>query len=197
MKITQAFIVTIATLTAGSAIASPSASCASKFIGVWRHYGPFGITNKATLTADGQAKCDENVACRTEGSWTCNGNVMTYTTSAGPFTYTSKSATEIDGPNSSIRMVRIGAAPGAPAKDASQGPTVCASQKTHMDKVSNGEMPCIDFSNTCARPVVFTYIYNPPAVRSMTMRTTVAPGKKGQFCGSPGGNVVFSGAQMK
>ena len=59
-----------------NASAAPPASCAGKFVGVWRHNG-IGQTNKATLTADGTAACSENAACM-QGTWTCNGNVLTY-----------------------------------------------------------------------------------------------------------------------
>jgi hypothetical protein len=64
-------------LAAASADAAPPASCAKKFIGVWTHHGAGGETNIATLTADGTAACSGNAFC-VQGTWTCNGNVLTY-----------------------------------------------------------------------------------------------------------------------
>jgi hypothetical protein len=76
-SLTGAFPVGAAFLWAVSANAAPPDSCAKKFIGVWIHQGIGGITNKATFTADGTAACSENEACL-QGTWTCNGNVLTY-----------------------------------------------------------------------------------------------------------------------
>jgi hypothetical protein len=75
--LTGAFPVGAAFLWAISANAAPPASCAKKFIGVWIHHGIGGITNKATLTADGTAASSDDAACL-QGTWTCNGNVLTY-----------------------------------------------------------------------------------------------------------------------
>lgn len=91
---------------AGNAAATPPASCAAKFIGKWQH----GTSNQADLTADGRAICSGNAFC-THGTWTCDGNSLTYTTSAGTYVYTLQ-------PNgtmtyNSIVVTRIGPAPAA------------------------------------------------------------------------------------
>lgn len=70
-------------LAAGSAMAAPPSSCASKFIGTWQH----GNSNISTLTADGQALCSGNAFC-VQGTWTCSGNSLTYYNSLGTYVYT-------------------------------------------------------------------------------------------------------------
>ena len=70
-------------LVAGSAIAAPPSSCARKFVGTWQH----STSNIATLTLDGRAICSGNPFCQ-QGTWTCNGNDLTYTNSSGTFVYT-------------------------------------------------------------------------------------------------------------
>lgn len=92
-----------------SAIAAPAASCASKFIGEWRHSGG----NKGTLTADGRAICSEHAACQAEGTWTCSGNNLTYTTSLGSWVYTLQPDGSITANGGVARAVRIGRAPAA------------------------------------------------------------------------------------
>lgn len=99
------------------AFAAPPASCASKFIGEWRHSGG----NKGTLTADGRAICSEHAACQAEGTWTCSGNNMTYTTSLGSWVYTLQPDGSITANGGIARAVRIGRAPAAPAKPAETG----------------------------------------------------------------------------
>jgi hypothetical protein len=100
------------------ASAAPPASCASKFIGEWRHSGG----NKGTLTADGRAICSEHAACQAEGTWTCSGNNLTYTTSLGSWVYTLQPDGSITANGGIARAVRIGRAPAAPAKPAETGP---------------------------------------------------------------------------
>lgn len=67
-----------------SASAAPPSSCASKFVGEWRHSGS---GNKGTVLPDGRALCSEHFAC-VQGTWTCDGNVLTYTNSLGSWNYT-------------------------------------------------------------------------------------------------------------
>ena len=64
--------------------AAPPSSCAAKFIGEWRHSGS---GNKGTVMPDGRALCSEHPACA-QGTWTCSGNVLTYTNSLGTWNYT-------------------------------------------------------------------------------------------------------------
>ncbi|SCB54698.1 hypothetical protein GA0061098_102951 [Bradyrhizobium shewense] len=64
--------------------AAPPSSCAGKFIGEWRHSGS---GNRGSIMADGRALCSEHPAC-TQGTWTCSGNVLTYTNSLGTWDYT-------------------------------------------------------------------------------------------------------------
>ncbi len=91
-----------------AAEAAPQSSCAAKFIGDWRHSGS---GNRGTLLPDGRALCSEHPAC-VQGTWTCSGNVLTYTNSAGTWNYT----LEPDGKSMSTNggaatAVRIGAVP--------------------------------------------------------------------------------------
>jgi hypothetical protein len=67
-----------------SASAAPPSSCAGKFIGEWRHSGS---GNRGSVLADGRALCSEHPAC-VQGTWTCSGNVLTYTNSLGSWNYT-------------------------------------------------------------------------------------------------------------
>lgn len=97
-------------LLAGAAVAeaAPPSSCAAKFIGDWRHSGS---GNRGTLLPDGRALCSEHWAC-VQGTWTCSGNVLTYTNSGGTWNYT----LEPDGKSMSTNggaatAVRIGATP--------------------------------------------------------------------------------------
>ncbi|WP_407122349.1 hypothetical protein [Bradyrhizobium sp. STM 3561] len=99
------------------AFAAPPASCASKFVGEWRHSGG----NKGTLTADGRAICSEHAACQAEGTWTCSGNNLTYTTSLGSWVYTLQPDGSITANGGIARAVRIGRAPAATAKPAETG----------------------------------------------------------------------------
>jgi hypothetical protein len=68
---------------ADDALAAPPSSCANKFIGKWQH----GTSNVADLTPDGRAICSGNPFC-SQGTWTCSGDSLTYTTSAGTYVYT-------------------------------------------------------------------------------------------------------------
>lgn len=66
------------------AAAAPPSSCAGKFIGEWRHSGS---GNRGSIKADGRALCSEHPSC-VQGTWTCSGNVLTYTNSLGSWDYT-------------------------------------------------------------------------------------------------------------
>ena len=66
-----------------NALAAPPSSCANKFIGKWQH----GTSNIADLTPDGRAICSGNPFC-SQGTWTCSGDSLAYTTSAGTYVYT-------------------------------------------------------------------------------------------------------------
>jgi len=104
-------------LLAGSAWAAPPSSCASKFVGTWQH----GSSNIGTLTPDGRAMCTGNAFC-VQGTWTCNGNSLTYTNSAGTYVYTLQSSGVMT--YGSIVVTRIGGGQAAPqqAKPAPQKP---------------------------------------------------------------------------
>ncbi|WP_315799143.1 MULTISPECIES: hypothetical protein [unclassified Bradyrhizobium] len=83
MRLLIAASLIFATL-ATPALAAPPASCASKFVGEWRHSGS---GNRGSVKADGRALCSEHPAC-VQGTWTCSGNVLTYTNSLGTWNYT-------------------------------------------------------------------------------------------------------------
>lgn len=102
-------------LLAGNAVAAPPSSCASKFIGTWQH----GTSNIGTLTPDGQALCTGNVFC-VQGTWTCSGDSLTYTNSAGTYVYTLQSSGVMT--YGSIVVTRIGGGHAAaqPSKPAAQ-----------------------------------------------------------------------------
>jgi hypothetical protein len=93
-------------LVVSPALAAPPSSCASKFVGTWQH----GTSNIGTLKPDGQALCTGNPFC-VQGTWTCSGNSLTYTNSAGTYIYTLRS----DGVMTygSIVVTRIGGKGGA------------------------------------------------------------------------------------
>jgi hypothetical protein len=91
---------------AESAVASPPASCVNKFAGEWLHNGNGG--NRGTLTRDGRAICTENTFCQSEGTWTCEGNTMTYTTSLGSWLYTLMPDGSITANGGAARATRIG-----------------------------------------------------------------------------------------
>jgi len=104
------YLLILSFLLAGAAVAeaAPPSNCAAKFIGDWRHSGS---GNRGTILPDGRALCSEHPAC-VQGTWTCSGNVLTYTNSAGTWNYT----LEPDGKSMSTNggaatAVRIGAVP--------------------------------------------------------------------------------------
>lgn len=94
-----------------NALAAPPASCAHKFIGKWQH----GTSNQADLTPDGRAICSGNPFC-TQGTWTCSGDSLTYTTSAGTYVYTLQPSGVMT--YGSITVTRIGPAPATAASQA-------------------------------------------------------------------------------
>lgn len=109
--------------TFGNALAAPPASCANKFIGKWQH----GTSNIADLTPDGQAICSGNPFC-TQGTWTCNGDSLTYTTSAGTYVYTLQPSGVMT--YGSIVVTRIGPPPSiaaAPSPAAAARPAAAPS----------------------------------------------------------------------
>ncbi|MGJ5096111.1 hypothetical protein ACQR18_28800 [Bradyrhizobium oligotrophicum] len=90
-------------------------------MGTWQH----GTSNIGTLTSDGTAACSGNPFC-VQGTWTCNGNSLTYTNSAGTYVYTLQSngvmtygsivVTRIGGGSAaSARSKSTASAPGKPA----------------------------------------------------------------------------------
>jgi hypothetical protein len=105
---TRALVFIACIFTVGNALAAPPASCANKFIGKWQH----GTSNIADLTPDGQAICSGNPFC-TQGTWTCNGDSLTYTTSAGTYVYTLQPSGVMT--YNSIVVTRIGPAPSSTA----------------------------------------------------------------------------------
>lgn len=106
------------------AAAAPPSSCAGKFIGEWRHSGS---GNRGSVKTDGRALCSEHPAC-VQGTWTCSGNVFTYTNSVGTWDYTLAP----DGKSMSTNgggavATRIGAAPAsARARDLGAASNVTA-----------------------------------------------------------------------
>ena len=115
-----------------NAFAAPPASCAHKFIGKWQH----GTSNQAELTPDGQAICSGNPFC-TQGTWTCNGDNLIYTTSAGTYVYTLQPSGVMT--YGSITVTRIGPAPAAAASQAGKNakPSQCKQDeaKANLDWV--------------------------------------------------------------
>lgn len=104
------YLIILLFLLAGAAVAeaAPASSCAARFIGDWRHSGS---GDRGTILPDGRALCSEHPAC-VQGTWTCSGNVLTYTNSEGTWNYT----LEPDGKSMSVNggaatAVRIGAVP--------------------------------------------------------------------------------------
>ncbi|NPU15677.1 hypothetical protein HL666_33485 [Bradyrhizobium sp. 83002] len=118
-------------IAAAPALAVPPSSCASKFVGTWQH----GTSNIGTLTADGRAACTGNPFC-VQGTWTCNGNSLTYTNSAGTYVYTLQSngvmtygsivVTRIGAQGSASASARIKSTAAAPGKPATIGPPIQA-----------------------------------------------------------------------
>lgn len=106
-------------LFASPALAAPPSSCASKFVGTWQH----GTSNIGTLRPDGQALCTGNPFC-VQGTWTCSGNSLTYTNSAGTYVYTLQS----DGVMTygSIVVTRIGGKSGAAVAAPGKSPATAA-----------------------------------------------------------------------
>jgi hypothetical protein len=100
--------------TIASAAAAPPASCVNKFAGEWLHNGNGG--NRGTLTRDGRAICTENTFCQSEGTWTCAGDTMTYTTSLGSWVYTLMPDGSITANGGVARATRIGRAPASGPK---------------------------------------------------------------------------------
>jgi len=88
--------------------AAPPSSCAGKFIGEWRHSGS---GNRGSIMADGRALCSEHPAC-TQGTWTCSGNVLTYTNSLGTWDYTlAPDGKSMSSNGGAAVATRIGSAP--------------------------------------------------------------------------------------
>lgn len=117
---------------AAPAEAAPPSSCAAKFIGDWRHSGS---GNRGTITPDGRALCSEHPAC-VQGTWTCSGNVLTYTNSLGTWNYTLEANGKSMSTNGGAAVaVRIGAVPAsARSKDLGSGVNNLASDVLGIDR---------------------------------------------------------------
>lgn len=113
---------TLFSTTMVAALASPPASCVNKFAGEWNHGGVLG-GNRGTLTRDGRAICSQNAFCQAEGTWTCSGNTMQYTTSMGSWTYTLQPDGSITANGGAARATRVGAAPKGAAESQHAKPT--------------------------------------------------------------------------
>lgn len=101
---------------ATAAHAAPPSECASRFVGTWNHQGGFS-SNMATLTRDGQALCSGNMFCA-QGTWTCSGMTVTYTNSAGTFTYTLQpDGRTLQGPGQNV-AIKVGGSTNADTVDA-------------------------------------------------------------------------------
>lgn len=125
MRIVIAVSILLCTVAAASA--APPASCVNKFAGEWNHGGALG-GNRGTLTRDGRAICSQNAFCQAEGTWTCSGDIMQYTTSMGSWTYTLQPDGSITANGGAARATRVGAAPGgAPRRTANPRQTTPAS----------------------------------------------------------------------
>ena len=127
MILSRVLVGMVFALIVGPVLAAPPSSCAGKFIGSWQH----GTSNMGTLTPDGQALCSGNPFC-TQGTWTCEGNSLTYKNSAGTYVYTLQSPGVMT--YGSIVVTRIGgggaaaaakpskpSAPAAPVKVTNKG----------------------------------------------------------------------------
>jgi hypothetical protein len=121
MKIARfLFGLSVAAGIASPAAGAPPASCAKKFIGTWQHTGAFGVTNIATLTANGVAACSGNPFC-VQGTWTCDGNSLSYNNTISVTVYTlSPDGKHMTAPggNNVVRLdaAPVGAAAPAPAR---------------------------------------------------------------------------------
>src|SRR6266849_83709 len=135
MKILRLVLLCGFLITSANASAAPPSSCAGKFVGVWRHNG-IGQTNKTTLTADGTAACSENPACM-QGTWTCNGNVLTYYNGIYPTEYTLHPS-GIMTARGGITVTRLGRAPASVSQSPSQQPSVPVQVPQQTKKAAAG-----------------------------------------------------------
>ncbi|SPP93329.1 hypothetical protein [Bradyrhizobium vignae] len=112
--------------------AAPPSSCAAKFIGDWRHSGS---GNRGTITPDGRALCSEHPSC-VQGTWTCSGNVLTYTNSLGSWNYTLAPDGKSMSTNGGAAVAtRIGAVPAsARAKDSGSAVNNVAADVLGIDR---------------------------------------------------------------
>ena len=149
MKILGLVLLCGSMVASANANAAPPSSCAGKFVGVWRHNG-IGQTNKATLTADGTAACSENAAC-VQGTWTCNGNVLTYYNGIYPTDYTLQ-PNGIMTARGGITVTRIGRGPSVSQSSPRQPASNTANQLTPVVGSSNPKpvrkSKCSDVSGT-------------------------------------------------
>jgi hypothetical protein len=157
--------------------AAPSANCVNKFAGVWNHGGLAG-GNKGTLTRDGRAICTENAACQAEGTWTCSGNTMTYTTGMGSYLYTLQPDGSITANGGAARATRIGAAPAASREAAAQPkPIGQAPKPASTPKLSSSDGDCSDVSGLAGPRI--------ECKRSEGRKPTAAPPKPKEVAAKP------------
>ena len=122
MRVFQILLLSVFLFGNTSAFAErPSPSCASRFLGTWKHTGGMGQTNMSDVKADGTAPCTGNVGCVTHPTWTCEGNVMIYKTEYGVYKYTLVSPGRLEnGANVAVRVGGGGGEAAAPRKQSSQ-----------------------------------------------------------------------------
>jgi hypothetical protein len=132
LRVTILFLLSLGLFSSNEASATPPATCAHKFIGKWQH----DTSNIADLTADGRAICSGNPFC-TQGTWTCSGDSLTYTTSAGTYVYTLQPSGVMT--YGSIVVTRIGPPPASGASQSGKtgSPSRCKQDeaKANLDWV--------------------------------------------------------------
>ncbi len=132
MILSRVLVGMVFALIAGPVLARlPPSSCAGKFIGGWQR----GTSNMGTLTPDGQALCSGNPFC-TQGTWTCQGNSLTYKNSAGTYVYTLQSPGVMT--YGSIVVTRIGGGDAAAAAAAKAEQAQCTGSASQGDQQGIG-----------------------------------------------------------
>lgn len=169
VRIFKTTVLPILLLSATCATASPPPDCGKRFIGVWRHQGGF-ISNTEKLEPGGRAVCSDNVACM-QGSWTCRGNELYYTTSMGTSTYVLQ-------PDGTMRYgnniaTRVGQMPKDKPVHNICGIGYGGSVRTMCVGPGGNSCECMRISTTCPYPVSVTFF-----VDKFKRGTDVYPGKE-------------------
>jgi hypothetical protein len=142
--------VTLALLINQAEAEEPSKDCARNFVGSWRHQG-FMETNMEELTPNGRAICSGNPSCTAGGAWSCTGNVLHYSNSAGSWDYILQpGGATMQGPGGNV-ATRVSAPPPEPKHRPSSIPG-CDGGVTRWDSLE-GDVTCINVHNQCGRTI--------------------------------------------